>query len=111
MIKKAIDEVAQEVMRATGQTLDYKVGTMIELPRAALQAAEIAAHAEFFSFGTNDLTQMTFGLSRDDAAKFLERYLRAGIFEADPFTTLDIDGVGALVEIGCRARPARRGRD
>jgi pyruvate, orthophosphate dikinase len=108
MIKKGIDGVAQEVMGETGQPLAYQVGTMIEIPRATLQAEEIAAHAEFFSFGTNDLTQMALGLSRDDSAKFLERYLQQGIFEADPFTTLDIGGVGALVEIGCER--GRRGR-
>ncbi|HEX6113766.1 MAG TPA: pyruvate, phosphate dikinase [Geminicoccaceae bacterium] len=108
MIKKEIDAVAQEVMTETGQPLAYQVGTMIEIPRATLQAEEIAAHAEFFSFGTNDLTQMALGLSRDDSAKFLERYLQQGIFEADPFTTLDIRGVGALVEIGCER--GRRGR-
>jgi pyruvate,orthophosphate dikinase len=108
MIKKAIDGVAQEVMGESGQPLAYQVGTMIEIPRATLQAEEIAAHAEFFSFGTNDLTQMALGLSRDDSAKFLERYLQQGIFEADPFTTLDLGGVGALVEIGCER--GRRGR-
>jgi pyruvate,orthophosphate dikinase len=110
MIKKGIDAVAQEVMTESGQPLAYQVGTMIEIPRATLQAEEIAAHAEFFSFGTNDLTQMALGLSRDDSAKFLERYLQQGIFEADPFTTLDIHGVGALVEIGCeRGRSGRPG--
>ena len=108
MIKQKIDGVAQEVMSETGQPLGYQVGTMIEIPRATLQAEEIAAHAEFFSFGTNDLTQMALGLSRDNSAKFLERYLQQGIFEADPFTTLDIAGVGALVEIGCER--GRRGR-
>ena len=108
MIKKEIDAVAQEVMSESGQPLAYQVGTMIEIPRATLQAEEIAAHAEFFSFGTNDLTQMALGLSRDDSAKFLERYLQQGIFAADPFTTLDIGGVGALVEIGCER--GRRGR-
>jgi pyruvate,orthophosphate dikinase len=81
---------------------------MIEIPRATLQAAEIAAHAEFFSFGTNDLTQMALGLSRDDSAKFMEHYLQRGIFDADPFTTLDIGGVGALVELACAG--GRRGR-
>ena len=81
---------------------------MIELPRAALRAGEIAEHAEFFSFGTNDLTQMTLGLSRDDSGKFLEPYIRAGIFHGDPFQTLDIDGVGELVEIASeRGRTAR----
>ena len=108
MIKKEIDTVAQEVIGESGQALAYQVGTMIEIPRATLQAAEIAEHAEFFSFGTNDLTQMALGLSRDDCAKFLERYLQQGIFEADPFTTLDIPGVGALVEIACER--GRRGR-
>jgi pyruvate,orthophosphate dikinase len=108
MIKKEIDAVAQEVMSESGQPLAYQVGTMIEIPRATLQAEEIAAHAEFFSFGTNDLTQMALGLSRDDSAMFLERYLQQGIFDADPFTTLDIGGVGALVEIGCER--GRRGR-
>jgi pyruvate,orthophosphate dikinase len=108
MIKKEIDAVAQEVIAEGGQPLAYQVGTMIEIPRATLQAAEIAAHAEFFSFGTNDLTQMALGLSRDDCAKFLERYLQQGIFEADPFTTLDIPGVGELVEIACER--GRRGR-
>jgi pyruvate,orthophosphate dikinase len=108
MIKRAIDQVAEEVIGESGQPLAYQIGTMIEIPRATLQAAEIAEHAEFFSFGTNDLTQMALGLSRDDCAKFLERYLQQGIFEADPFTTLDIGGVGALVEIGCER--GRRGR-
>jgi pyruvate, orthophosphate dikinase len=108
MIKTEIDRVAREVMSETRQSLAYQVGTMIEIPRATLQAEEIAAYAEFFSFGTNDLTQMALGLSRDDSAKFLERYLQQGIFEADPFTTLDIGGVGALVEIGCER--GRRGR-
>ena len=108
LIKKAIDTVAKEVINESGQPLAYQVGTMIEIPRATLQAAEIAEHAEFFSFGTNDLTQMALGLSRDDCGKFLERYLQQGIFEADPFTTLDIPGVGALVEIACER--GRRGR-
>jgi pyruvate,orthophosphate dikinase len=108
MIKREIDAVAQEVISESGQPLAYQVGTMIEIPRATLQAAEIAEHAEFFSFGTNDLTQMALGLSRDDCAKFLERYLQLGIFEADPFTTLDVPGVGALVEIACER--GRRGR-
>ena len=107
MIKKAIDNVAQEVIGETGSRT-YQVGTMIEIPRAALRAAAIAEQAEFFSFGTNDLTQMTLGLSRDDCGKFLERYLQQGIFEADPFTTLDIAGVGALVEIACKGRTPKR---
>jgi pyruvate,orthophosphate dikinase len=99
LMKEVIDTVANEVGRLSGATLDYKVGTMIELPRAALRAGEIAESAEFFSFGTNDLTQTTFGLSRDDSASFLERYQRRGIFEHDPFATLDVEGVGELIRI------------
>jgi pyruvate,orthophosphate dikinase len=109
LIKQEIDAVAKEVVAETGKPLAYQVGTMIEIPRATLMAGPIAEHAEFFSFGTNDLTQMALGLSRDDSGKFLERYLQQGIFEADPFTTLDVPGVGALVEIACergrRQRP------
>ncbi|TXL72009.1 pyruvate, phosphate dikinase [Vineibacter terrae] len=99
LMKEVIDQVANEVGKLNGVTLDYKVGTMIELPRAALRAGEIAESAEFFSFGTNDLTQTTFGLSRDDSASFLERYQRRGIFEHDPFATLDVEGVGELIRI------------
>jgi pyruvate, orthophosphate dikinase len=109
LIKRRIDAVAAEVAKERGGGLEYQVGTMIELPRAALRAGEIAAHAEFFSFGTNDLTQMTLGLSRDDSGKFLEPYIRADIFHGDPFQTLDTSGVGELVELaaerGRRARP------
>jgi pyruvate,orthophosphate dikinase len=105
ILKAMIDQVAGEVQAATGVAVNYMVGTMIELPRAALRAGEIAETAEFFSFGTNDLTQTTFGLSRDDAASFLPDYQRAGIFEQDPFVTLDQDGVGELVSIA-----AERGR-
>jgi pyruvate,orthophosphate dikinase len=99
LMKEVIDRVALEVGKLNGTTLDYKVGTMIELPRAALRADEIAQTAEFFSFGTNDLTQTTFGLSRDDSASFLELYQRRGIFEHDPFATLDVEGVGELIKI------------
>ncbi|MCE3250580.1 MAG: pyruvate, phosphate dikinase, partial [Geminicoccaceae bacterium] len=108
LIKAEIDAVAKEVMAESGTELTYQVGTMIEVPRAALRAREIAGHAEFFSFGTNDLTQMTLGLSRDDSAKFMEHYLQRKIFPSDPFSTLDIDGVGALVEIACEQ--GREGR-
>ena len=104
-LKERIDQVASAVLAEQGADLDYLVGTMIELPRAALTAHEIAEEAAFFSFGTNDLTQTTFGLSRDDAASFLPDYLRQNIFERDPFVTLDPDGVGALVELA-----AERGR-
>ncbi len=94
-----VDRVAGEVFGAARCTLDYTVGTMIELPRAALVADAIAEVADFFSFGTNDLTQTTFGLSRDDAGKFLPRYVEAGILPKDPFVSIDVDGVGALVRI------------
>jgi pyruvate,orthophosphate dikinase len=104
-LKRRIDTVAKQVAAEKGCEVDYLVGTMIELPRAALRAGEIAAGAEFFSFGTNDLTQTTYGISRDDSAGFLEEYQSKGIFEADPFSTLDIDGVGELVRIA-----AERGR-
>jgi pyruvate,orthophosphate dikinase len=105
ILKAMIDRVAGEVQAATGVVVKYLVGTMIELPRAALRAGDIAESAQFFSFGTNDLTQTTFGLSRDDAGNFLPDYQRAGIFEQDPFVTIDQDGVGELVAIA-----AERGR-
>ena len=100
MQKEVVDRVAKEVIVAYGIELDYLVGTMIELPRAAITADEIAQVAELLSFGTNDLTQMTFGLSRDDAGKFLPSYIKEGILETDPFQQLDQGGVGKLVEIG-----------
>ncbi|MGE4528106.1 MAG: pyruvate, phosphate dikinase [Rhodospirillaceae bacterium] len=105
MMKAVIDTVAKEVFAATGTTLTYQVGTMIELPRAALRAGEIAKTAEFFSFGTNDLTQTTLGMSRDDAGNFLEIYRQKGVVETDPFATLDQEGVGELVKLA-----AERGR-
>lgn len=95
-----VNAAAKAVMDESGKTFEYMVGTMIELPRACLMADEIAETAEFFSFGTNDLTQTTFGFSRDDAAPFLDVYQRKGIMEADPFMTIDPEGVGALVKIG-----------
>ncbi len=104
-VKARIDAVAKEVMAEKGVGIDYMVGTMIELPRAALRAAEIAETAEFFSFGTNDLTQTTFGISRDDAAGFLSAYQQRDVIEQDPFVSLDVDGVGELVSIA-----AERGR-
>jgi pyruvate,orthophosphate dikinase len=100
--RRLIDEVADEVLAEAGIEIPYLVGTMIELPRAALTADEIAEVAEFFSFGTNDLTQTTFGLSRDDAGTFLPRYVELGILPDDPFQTLDQRGVGQLVEMACR---------
>ena len=108
LIKAEIDAVAREVMAESGARLSYQVGTMIEVPRAALRAGAIARHAEFFSFGTNDLTQMTLGLSRDDSAKFMEQYMQRGIFAADPFATLDINGVGALIALACERGRAGR---
>ena len=99
-VKKQVDEEAKKVMEEKGKEISYKVGTMIELPRAALMADKIASVAEFFSFGTNDLTQMTFGFSRDDASKFLKDYYDKKIFEQDPFQTLDQEGVGKLVKMG-----------
>ncbi len=99
ILKEKIDAVAESVFDAAGQRVTYSVGTMIELPRAALRASELAETAEFFSFGTNDLTQTTFGISRDDAASFLPDYQHYGIFDVDPFVSIDIDGVGELVSI------------
>ncbi|MFA5654041.1 MAG: putative PEP-binding protein, partial [Desulfomonilia bacterium] len=108
-LKAMAVEVAEEVMKASKIKLDYLVGTMIELPRAALTADEIARQAEFFSFGTNDLTQTTFGLSRDDAGKFLPFYVDKKIFPKDPFTAIDQDGLGELIKIGVKkGRSARR---
>jgi pyruvate,orthophosphate dikinase len=110
ILKAMIDRVGKSVMEHAGVAVPYLVGTMIELPRAALRAEEIAATADFFSFGTNDLTQTVFGLSRDDAASFLGAYQRLGIFERDPFVTLDPAGVGELVRIAVeRGRAARPG--
>jgi len=97
--RKIVDDVAEEVFEVQGVRVPYLVGTMIELPRAALTADEIAAEAQFFSFGTNDLTQTTFGLSRDDAGRFLPQYVDEGILPDDPFQSLDIGGVGRLVEM------------
>ncbi len=110
ILKSMIDRVGKEVMAREGTVVPYLVGTMIELPRAALLAGEIAETAEFFSFGTNDLTQTVFGLSRDDAASFVGTYQRLGVFEHDPFVTLDVAGVGELVRIGVeRGRATRPG--
>jgi len=105
ILKEMVDRLGGEIMRREGVSVPYSVGTMIELPRAALMAGEIAKTAEFFSFGTNDLTQTTYGLSRDDAANFIGAYQKLGIFEQDPFVTLDTAGVGELIRIA-----AERGR-
>jgi pyruvate,orthophosphate dikinase len=107
--KELIKRTADEVMQKKGVKIEYLVGTMIELPRAALVADEIAKDAEFFSFGTNDLTQTTFGFSRDDAGKFINLYTENGIMDKDPFQTLDIEGVGQLVKMGVtKGRSTRR---
>src|SRR4030081_3712186 len=101
ILEQATRRVADEIIKKAGTKLDYLVGTMIELPRAALLADQIAEVAEFFSFGTNDLTQTVMGLSRDDAGRFLSDYVdenKSGIFSADPFQTLDVAGVGMLIK-------------
>ncbi|MFN3930312.1 MAG: pyruvate, phosphate dikinase [Brevundimonas sp.] len=107
-LRELTDRVAREVFAETGQSIAYLVGTMIELPRAALRAGDLAEHAEFFSFGTNDLTQTTFGISRDDSGRFLQAYLDKGIFETDPFVRLDRDGVGDLIRIAAERGGAAR---
>jgi pyruvate,orthophosphate dikinase len=110
ILKVLVDETARKVMAAEEVDLKYLVGTMIELPRACLRAGEIAEAAEFFSFGTNDLTQTTYGLSRDDAASFIGIYEQRGIIPQDPFISLDLEGVGELVRIAAeRGRAARPG--
>ncbi|WP_332653313.1 pyruvate, phosphate dikinase [Brevundimonas sp.] len=107
-LRELTDRVAREVFAETGQSIAYLVGTMIELPRAALRAGDLAEYAEFFSFGTNDLTQTTFGISRDDSGRFLQAYMDEGIFETDPFVRLDQDGVGDLIRIAAERGGAVR---
>lgn len=105
LVKTRVDAVAAAVRNETGKDFDFRLGVMVETPRAALRAGDIAAHASFLSFGTNDLTQMTYGLSRDDAGRFMGTYVAQGVFPEDPFHTLDVDGVGELLLLG-----AERGR-
>jgi pyruvate,orthophosphate dikinase len=105
LIKTRIEAVAAAVRTALGRDFDYRLGVMVETPRASLRAGDIARHAAFLSFGTNDLTQMTYGLSRDDAGRFMSAYVNLGVFPEDPFQTLDLEGVGELLLIG-----AERGR-
>ena len=107
-VKDVVVETAEKVKAEKGSDIEYHIGTMIEIPRAALTADEIAEEAEFFSFGTNDLTQMTFGFSRDDAGKFLDSYYKAKIYESDPFAKLDQDGVGKLVKMAAEKGRATR---
>ncbi|HTX48104.1 MAG TPA: pyruvate, phosphate dikinase [Caulobacteraceae bacterium] len=107
-LRQLTDRVVEQVLAERGQALDYSVGAMVELPRAAIRAADLAKTAEFFSFGTNDLTQTTFGISRDDSGRFLGAYIDRGIFEKDPFVSLDVEGVGELLRLGAeRGRVAR----
>ncbi|PZP17926.1 MAG: pyruvate, phosphate dikinase, partial [Sphingomonas hengshuiensis] len=105
LMKAVVDAQAQAVFAERGRQIEYLVGTMIELPRAAIMAGQIAEEAAFFSFGTNDLTQTTLGVSRDDAGRFLTAYVDQGIYATDPFVSLDVEGVGALIELA-----AERGR-
>jgi pyruvate,orthophosphate dikinase len=108
--RQIVEKVAQETMRSYGVKVQYLIGTMIELPRACLLADEIAHEAEFFSFGTNDLTQTCLGLSRDDAGKFLPSYVLEGILPQDPFVSIDEDGVGALMRLAvAKGRRTRKG--
>jgi pyruvate,orthophosphate dikinase len=108
-LRHLVEQTASSEMRSAGRKVRFSVGTMIEVPRAALTAAQVAEHADFFSFGTNDLTQTTLALSRDDSGRFLPTYVDRGILPEDPFVSLDVEGVGALVRIaldaGRRARP------
>lgn len=108
ILKERVDAIGNEVMEKSGMKIEYLVGTMIELPRAAMCADEIAEYAQFFSFGTNDLTQTTLGISRDDAGRFMNDYLAQGIFEKDPFVTIDQDGVGGLVKIAAEKGRSKR---
>ena len=109
IIKALVERTAEAVFAKTGTRIDYLVGTMIELPRAALRAGEIAEEAQFFSFGTNDLTQTTLGVSRDDAGRFLSVYVDKGIFARDPFVSIDVEGVGELIRIAAERGRATRG--
>ena len=102
-LRALTDRVAMQVLQEKGMDLPYQVGAMIELPRAAIRAGDLAEHAEFFSFGTNDLTQTTFGISRDDSGRFLAAYLEKGIYEKDPFVCLDQEGVGDLIRIAAES--------
>jgi pyruvate,orthophosphate dikinase len=110
LVRARIEAVAAKVRSTRGADFDYRLGVMVETPRAALRAGDIAQHVTFLSFGTNDLTQMTYGLSRDDAGRFMSGYVQQGVFPEDPFHVLDIDGVGELLLIAAeRGRAARPG--
>jgi pyruvate,orthophosphate dikinase len=109
LVKARVDAIAAEVRSQSGQDFTYRLGVMVETPRACLRAGDIAEHSAFLSFGTNDLTQMTYGLARDDAGRFMSVYVQQGVFPEDPFQQLDVDGVGELMLLGAdrgrRARP------
>jgi pyruvate,orthophosphate dikinase len=107
LVKARIDAIAEAVQREQGVPLTYKLGVMVETPRAALRAGDLAACSAFLSFGTNDLTQMTYGLSRDDAGRFMRDYVNRGVFPEDPFHSLDLEGVGELMLIAARRGRAR----
>ena len=107
-VKDIVVETAEEVKKEKGSDMEYHIGTMIEIPRAAITADKIAKEAEFFSFGTNDLTQMTFGFSRDDAGKFLGSYYETKIYEQDPFAKIDQEGVGELIRMACEKGKSTR---
>ena len=107
-VKNIICATAEEIIKSRNSDMNYLVGTMIEIPRAAVTADKIAEEAEFFSFGTNDLTQMTFGFSRDDAGKFLPEYYNKKIYEFDPFARVDVDGVGQLIKMAVEKGKATR---
>jgi len=110
MMRELVIKVADDVQKRYGTRLDYTVGTMIELPRAAITADEIAEYADFFSFGTNDLTQTTFGLSRDDAGRFLPFYVEKGLLDDDPFITIDQSGTGLIMKIAVeKGRKVKKG--
>ena len=102
LLKKLIDDVVAEITKEFNFPINYKLGVMVETPRAALKAGELAVISSFLSFGTNDLTQMTYGLSRDDSGTFMRDYLEKGIFPVDPFRSLDLDGVGDLLKIASK---------
>jgi pyruvate,orthophosphate dikinase len=108
IMRKLVVDTAEAVLKGAGMRVAYTVGTMIELPRACLVADRIAEHADFFSFGTNDLTQTTLGVSRDDAASFLGEYVRRGIYPVDPFVAIDRDGLGQLIHLGVERGRTRK---
>ena len=108
LVKARVDGVASAVMTSSQTEFDYRLGVMVETPRGALRAQDIATHSAFLSFGTNDLTQMTYGLSRDDAGRFMSSYVQQGVYPEDPFHTLDVEGVGELIAMGAdRGRAGR----